>query len=88
MSASTPARCSADRTGQGFVSDARIHDCASGNPLQLEIYEYLRPADCVAGTFEEAFAECVHRAVEFGSRHAMVDESDLFRLPGCQQFAR
>src|ERR1700738_5694902 len=69
-----------------FIRDARIDDC-SGNALQLEIYEHLRPANCVAGTLEEALAECLHRAVELGSGHAMVDEFDLLRLLCSQQLA-
>src|SRR3977135_2349915 len=69
-----------------FIGDARIHDCSS-NPLQLEVYEHLRPPNCVARTLEEALTERVHRAVELGSGHTMVHESDLLRQLCSQQLA-
>src|ERR1700738_2331347 len=70
----------------GLISDARIHD-GSGHTLQLQIYEHLRPPNCVAGPLEEAFAERLDRAVELGGGHTMVDESDLLRLLCSQQVA-
>src|SRR5882672_4604705 len=69
-----------------LIGDSRVYD-GSGNPFQLQVYEYLRPPDCVAGTLEEALAERVDRAVELGGGDTMVDETDLLRLLCCQQLA-